>query len=160
MAHAAKEARFKGLTKACLSVETCKKENIYGYSSKGKQLYIKITIALWTLMANARKVCEAGFEVETKNGAKREQFSTFESNIDFEVRYMVDQKIKGASWITLPKGKYGNRELGFIVFLIVACDCFTPVSNFIIRKIPLKKTYKRDNLQLRMYNRLSRYNCA
>ena len=122
MAHAAKEARFKGLTKACLSVETCKKENIYGYSSKGKQLYIKITIALWTLMANARKVCEAGFEVETKNGAKREQFSTFESNIDFEVRYMVDQKIKGASWITLPKGKYGNRELGFLVFLTVACD--------------------------------------
>ena len=33
----------------------------------------------------------------------------FESNIDFEIRFMVDRKIKGASWVTLPKGKYGPR---------------------------------------------------
>ena len=46
-------------------------------------------------MATFKKVLEIGFDVETSNGVKREQFSLFESNIDFEIRFMVDQKIKG-----------------------------------------------------------------
>jgi len=102
--------QFQGLKKAVLGVELCKKENIYGYSSKGKEPFLKITASMWNLMATFKKVLEIGFEVETSNGVKREQFSLFESNIDFEIRFMVDQKIKGASWITLPKGKWGPRE--------------------------------------------------
>ena len=103
------ESRFKGLTKAVLDAELVKKENIYGYSSRGKETYVKVTIALWTLMTPCRNVAERGFEVDTTQGTKKEQFSTFESNIDFEVRFMVDRKIKGASWLTLPGGKYGDR---------------------------------------------------
>ena len=101
--------QFKGLNTAVISAELCKKENIYGYTSKGKENFIKITLALQTLMTPSKKVVEAGFEVETSQGNKKEQFSTFESNIDFEVRFMVDTGIKGASWVTLPKGKYGPR---------------------------------------------------
>ena len=62
---------------------------------KGKEPFLKITASMWNLMATFKKVLEIGFEVETSNGVKREQFSLFESNIDFEIRFMVDQKIKG-----------------------------------------------------------------
>ena len=48
-------------------------------------------------MATFKKVLEIGFDVETSNGVRREQFSLFESNIDFEIRFMVDQKIKGTT---------------------------------------------------------------
>ena len=59
---------LQGLTKAVLGVELCKKENIYGFSSKGKEQFLKITIALWTLMPSCKKVCETGFDVQTSSG--------------------------------------------------------------------------------------------
>ena len=59
---------LQGLTKAVLGVELCKKENIYGFSSKGKEQFLKITVALWTLMPSCKKVCETGFDVQTSSG--------------------------------------------------------------------------------------------
>ena len=48
-------------------------------------------------------------DVETANGRSHKNFNSFESNIDYEIRYMVDCKVRGASWITIPKGKHGAR---------------------------------------------------
>ena len=50
---------------------------------------------MWNMMATFKKVLEMGFDVETNGGVNRLQFNLFESNIDFEIRFMVDQKIKG-----------------------------------------------------------------
>lgn len=104
-----KSGSFRDLRKAVMDVELCLKENIYGYSSKGKQKFLKITIALWQLMTPSKKVLETGWDVETENGRTRRQFSTFESNIDYEIRFMVDCKVRGASWITIPAGKHAHR---------------------------------------------------
>ena len=41
---------------------------------------------------------------------KAQQYSAYEANIDFEVRFMVDANVVGCNWITLPKGKYHKRE--------------------------------------------------
>ena len=49
-------------------------------------------------------------DVTTEAGTKREQFKMYESNIDYEIRFMVDCKIRGASWLTVPKGKHNARE--------------------------------------------------
>ena len=53
-----------------------------------------------------------GWDVETESGRARKQFSLFESNIDYEIRFMVDCKIRGASWMTIPAGKHGKRNQG------------------------------------------------
>jgi len=55
-----KNGSFKDLRNAVLDVELCYKENIYGYSSKGKQKFLKITVALWQVMTPAKKVLAAG----------------------------------------------------------------------------------------------------
>jgi DNA polymerase delta subunit 1 len=40
-------------------------------------------------------------------------YINFESNVDFESRFMVDRDIVGCNWIELPAGKYflRNKEL-------------------------------------------------
>ena len=121
------KGQFKDVRKVILDVELCMKgnersdwlqhkiyyftplENIYGYSSKGKQKFLKITIAFWQLMTSCKNVLERGMDVETANGRSHKNFNSFESNIDYEIRYMVDCKVRGASWITIPKGKHGAR---------------------------------------------------
>ncbi len=37
-------------------------------------------------------------------------FLTYESNVAFVMRYMVDAGIVGANWVTLPAGKYLTRS--------------------------------------------------
>ena len=36
-------------------------------------------------------------------------FPTYESNLPFALRFMVDKELKGMSWITLPKAAYQTR---------------------------------------------------
>jgi DNA polymerase delta subunit 1 len=37
---------------------------------------------------------------------RQEDMLTFESNVVFVMRYMVDAKIVGANWVTLPAGAH------------------------------------------------------
>lgn len=53
-----KNGVYKDIRKVVLDVELCMKENIYGYSSKGKQKFLKVTVALWTMMSTCKKVLE------------------------------------------------------------------------------------------------------
>jgi len=50
-----------------------------------------------------RSALETGVDVP-KLGAK--QFLTYESNILFVLRTMIDSNIVGANWIEIPEGKY------------------------------------------------------
>ena len=36
-------------------------------------------------------------------------YQAFESNVDYETRYMVDRDVVGCNWIELPAGKYSLR---------------------------------------------------
>ena len=100
---------MKGVTKAVLGAEMCEKEDIYGYNSQGKVPFIKITVASWQLMTPCKNVLEPGWKVTTDNGQFHHNFKMFESHIDYEVRFMVDCKVRGASWVTVPHGKYQRR---------------------------------------------------
>ena len=53
-----KNGTYKDIRKVVLDVELCMKENIYGYSSKGKQKFLKVTVALWQMMNPCKKVLE------------------------------------------------------------------------------------------------------
>ena len=116
---------LKNISKAVLHAEMCSKENIYGYNSKGKIAFIKVTVASWQVMTPCKNVMEPGWKVTTDNGQFHHNFSMYESHIDYEVRFMVDCKVRGASWITVPKGMFHERmrkvtELFFFKFLTSA----------------------------------------
>lgn len=95
------------IKEAILAVEATQKESIYGFHQNRKQMFLKITVALQRLIAPAKRLLEQGFLCP---GYAVQGFQTYESNIDFEIRFMVDSDVVGCNWIELPKGKYHIRR--------------------------------------------------
>ncbi|XP_014787230.1 DNA polymerase delta catalytic subunit [Octopus bimaculoides] len=95
------------IKEAVLGVEYTTKESIYGFHDNRKEPFLKITVALPRLIAPAKRLLEQGFQCldYACHG-----FQTYESNIDFEIRFMVDKGVVGCNWIELPKGKYQIRS--------------------------------------------------
>lgn len=69
------------------------------------QPFAKVTLASPKLVPTARRLFEVdqGFEVP---GLGACTYTTFESNVPYVLRYMVDAGIGGGSWVTLPAGAY------------------------------------------------------
>ncbi|XP_066916708.1 DNA polymerase delta catalytic subunit-like [Clytia hemisphaerica] len=95
------------ITTAVVAVELENKESIYGYHRNTKLPYLRITVALQKLIAPSRRLLERGFEC---TGYPNKCYNTYESNIDFEVRFMVDTNTVGCNWIELPPNAYNIRN--------------------------------------------------
>uniref|UniRef100_I3KTE5 DNA polymerase n=1 Tax=Oreochromis niloticus TaxID=8128 RepID=I3KTE5_ORENI len=90
-----------------LAVDITRKESMYGYHGKRIIDFLRITMAMPRLIAPAKRLLEQGFKFShfpTSN------YQSYEANIDFEIRFMVDSDVVGCCWIELPKGKYRVRE--------------------------------------------------
>uniref|UniRef100_A0AAX7VGX0 DNA polymerase delta catalytic subunit n=1 Tax=Astatotilapia calliptera TaxID=8154 RepID=A0AAX7VGX0_ASTCA len=86
-----------------LAVDITRKESMYGYHGKHIIDFLRITMAMPRLIAPAKRLLEQGFKFAhfpTSN------YQSYEANIDFEIRFMVDSNVVGCCWIELPKGKY------------------------------------------------------
>ncbi|KAL0993510.1 hypothetical protein UPYG_G00108950 [Umbra pygmaea] len=90
-----------------LAVDITRKESMYGYHGKQIADFLRITMAMPRLIAPAKRLLELGFKFGTFS---TQQYSSYEANIDFEIRFMVDSGVVGCCWIELPKGKYRVRE--------------------------------------------------
>ncbi|XP_052797645.1 DNA polymerase delta catalytic subunit-like [Mya arenaria] len=97
----------EGIEQAILAVDLVLKENICGYHGNRKIPFIKITVAIPRLIAPAKRLLEQGFNCP---GHGQHGFQGYETNIDFEIRFMVDSNVVGCNWIELPAGKYHMRE--------------------------------------------------
>ncbi|XP_052225251.1 DNA polymerase delta catalytic subunit-like [Dreissena polymorpha] len=97
----------EGIEQAVLAVDLVNKESIYGYHGNKKVPFIKITVALPRLIAAAKRLLEQGFNCP---GYGQYALQGYETNIDFEIRFMVDSNVVGCNWIELPAGKYHLRE--------------------------------------------------
>ncbi|XP_074639008.1 DNA polymerase delta catalytic subunit-like [Acropora palmata] len=95
------------ISHAVLAVECEMKESIYGFHGKRKIPFLRITMALPRLIAPAKRILETGFKFAS---FPERCYSTYESNIDYEVRFMVDTEVVGCNWIELPAGKYKVRS--------------------------------------------------
>ncbi|GFO41579.1 DNA polymerase [Plakobranchus ocellatus] len=99
----------EGIVEAVLAVDHVMKESIYCYHGNRKNPFLKITVALPRLIAPAKRMLEQGFVCP---GYSQHAFQTYESNIDFEIRFMTDTHVVGCNWIELPAGKYHVRKSG------------------------------------------------
>lgn len=95
------------LTQAVLAVDVMQKENIYGYHGNKMMPFLKITVAYPKLIAPARRILESGMSVPPY---PHRGYQTYESNIDFEIRFMVDTDVVGCNWIEVPAGTYRVRS--------------------------------------------------
>uniref|UniRef100_A0A672GC86 DNA polymerase n=1 Tax=Salarias fasciatus TaxID=181472 RepID=A0A672GC86_SALFA len=90
-----------------LAVDITRKENMYGYHGRKIMDFLRITMAMPRLVAPAKRLLEMGFKF---GHHPSHSYQSFEANIDFEIRFMVDSDVVGCCWIELPKGKYRLRE--------------------------------------------------
>ena len=110
---------------AVLAVEVQMKESIRGYHENRKVQFLKITVALPKLIAPAKRLLESGF-FTTDYGERG--YQTYESNVDFEIRFMCDMNVVGCNWIEIPSGKYSLRFSGGQLPRISRCQIEIDVS--------------------------------
>ncbi|XP_072033784.1 DNA polymerase delta catalytic subunit-like [Amphiura filiformis] len=96
------------VTTAVLAIDVVIKENLYGYHGMKSIPFLKITVAYPKLIAPCKRLLEQGISVPPYPA---QGFQSYESNIDFEIRFMVDTDVVGCNWIELPAGKYQLRKL-------------------------------------------------
>ncbi|PKA57109.1 DNA polymerase delta catalytic subunit [Apostasia shenzhenica] len=84
-------------------VEIVQKKSIMYYQQHEAHPFLKIVVALPTMVSSCRGILERGLNVE---GLGSKNFLTYESNILFALRFMIDCNIVGGNWIEVPAGKY------------------------------------------------------
>lgn len=91
-------------------IEMVQKRSIMYYQQQQSQAFLKIVVALPTMVASCRGILERGVQIE---GIGTKNFLTYESNILFALRFMIDCNIVGGNWIEVPAGKFkkANRNM-------------------------------------------------
>ncbi|KAJ3224837.1 DNA-directed DNA polymerase delta [Clydaea vesicula] len=92
---------------AITHIRTVQKKSIYGYRSTNST-FLKIFCRIPSQIAAAKRLLEKGIHLE--DGGSFSTSVTFESNIQYTLRFMIDRKIVGANWIELPAGSYTVRD--------------------------------------------------
>ncbi|GMF45822.1 unnamed protein product [[Candida] boidinii] len=80
------------------------KESIWGYNNNTKLPFLKVYVSNQKFIGKLRSGFERG-EVQYKDLFPPSGTMTFD-NIQYLLRMMVDNKITGMSWMTVPAGKY------------------------------------------------------
>ncbi|GLT25096.1 hypothetical protein SLA2020_002480 [Shorea laevis] len=84
-------------------VELVQKRSIMYYQQQKSQPFLKIVAALPTMVASCRGILDRGMHID---GLGMKSFMTYESNVLFALRFMIDCNIVGGNWIEIPAGKY------------------------------------------------------
>jgi hypothetical protein len=87
------EGRERGLKRYVVDVRVVKKQSIWGYHFGEMTDFLKITVALPSLVATARGYLSKGMMI----GGQQRVFMTYESNLLYVLRFMVDKKIVGGT---------------------------------------------------------------
>ncbi|XP_055528317.1 DNA polymerase delta catalytic subunit [Wyeomyia smithii] len=94
---------------AVLDVELVQRQSILGYNGEEKFTFIKVTVALPRLCAAVKRLLE---KEQMMPSMDFQDCRVYESNIDFDIRFMVDTDVVGCSWIELPAGSWQLRKKG------------------------------------------------
>ncbi|PKK76661.1 hypothetical protein RhiirC2_733716 [Rhizophagus irregularis] len=94
------------LKKPIERIELTFKESIWGYHGNKKSQFLKIIFSEVRAMNVARRLIEDG---AIKYNERQLREMTFESNISYVLRFMIDCKVTGANWIELPPKSYNLR---------------------------------------------------
>ena len=85
------------------------KQSLMYYQEGRTAMFVKITTTLPNMVATARGILEKqGLLVPGLHGSAL-TFMTFESNVLYTLRFMVDRGIVGGNWLELPPGGYHLR---------------------------------------------------
>ena len=95
------------LRRYVLKVDPVRKCSMYGFRHNKFYPFLKVVLALPKLVASSRRLLERGLVVP---GFGDRCYAAYESNIEYEIRFMIDMDVVGCNWIECPKGKYFLRK--------------------------------------------------
>eukprot|EP00004_Rigifila_ramosa_P023332 TRINITY_DN6539_c0_g1_i1.p1 TRINITY_DN6539_c0_g1~~TRINITY_DN6539_c0_g1_i1.p1 ORF type:complete len:1108 (+),score=265.50 TRINITY_DN6539_c0_g1_i1:22-3324(+) len=108
-----------------LAVEVFMKESLQGYHSTKKSPFLRLTLLQPKFVPTCRALLEGGIELP---GVGLRAIQTFESNLAYVLRFMVDRSVVGASWIDIPPDRYVVRSKNLLshcqLEIDVAFDAF------------------------------------
>ncbi|KAL1933207.1 hypothetical protein VTP01DRAFT_7297 [Rhizomucor pusillus] len=87
------------------NVEIRMKQNLYGYRGDQKSPFIKVTVYDPRDIYKVKNKIENGVTVPGLDRLCKSE-TTFESNLSYLLRFMIDCKVTGSNWIELPEGTY------------------------------------------------------
>jgi DNA polymerase delta subunit 1 len=91
-------------------------KSIMGYETPHTK-FLKIYVSLPGLVPTLKRIMEDGIDLPgvTRTGGTSTglppTYAAFEANVPFVLRFMVDRKLSGAGWLTLPSDTYQIREI-------------------------------------------------
>ncbi|KAF8141671.1 DNA polymerase family B-domain-containing protein [Boletus edulis] len=89
-----------------LGIEIVNKRTLWGYRGDDWLAFMKLTILEPRVLPKVRGVFERG-EISFQDFfVLGQSYSTFESNIPYTLRFMIDTKVVGMNWIEIPAGRY------------------------------------------------------
>eukprot|EP00760_Papus_ankaliazontas_P000551 PhM_4_TR10095/c0_g1_i1/m.19641/K02327/POLD1; DNA polymerase delta subunit 1 len=92
-----------------VAVEEHQRESLLYYSLTGKRTFLKIIVQMPGFVPKVRSVVENGLTCP-KMWEGMHRFLTYESNVLFPLRFLVDKDIGGSNWVVLPKGTFCATE--------------------------------------------------
>lgn len=90
-------------------VDLVMKQSIYGYRGDGFVQFVKVTCNDPKDISKARNKVETGVMVAGLDKPCTAD-TTFESNLAYLLRFMIDCKVPGSNWIELPAGQYRHTQ--------------------------------------------------
>ena len=90
-----------------LAIDVVSKSSLYGYQFNESSTFLRVILSLPKFVAPAKRLLEIGLDVK---GVGNYSFQVFESNIEYEIRFMIDADVVGCNWIEVPPGKYSLRK--------------------------------------------------
>ncbi|XP_022132709.1 DNA polymerase delta catalytic subunit [Momordica charantia] len=100
-------------------IELVQKRSIMYYQQQTSQSFLKIVVALPTMVASCRGILDRGIQVD---GFGTKSFMTYESNVLFALRFMIDCNVVGGNWIEIPVGKY-KKTIRNLSYCQLEFDC-------------------------------------
>jgi DNA polymerase delta subunit 1 len=88
------------------SVQMTMKENMYGFQGNQKSPYLKISVTDPRNINRVRRLVQDGAANWKQLWVRPEGGILTFDNIQYVLRFMVDTKISGMSWVEVPAGKY------------------------------------------------------
>ena len=91
-----------------LAVEIVERQSLLGYHGDvAAQPFLKIHVAMPTLVPTCRRILEQGFGCP---GYGSLQYQTYESNMPYVLRFLIDNSIVGCNWVECPAGTWKMRR--------------------------------------------------
>eukprot|EP00039_Didymoeca_costata_P030835 m.31646 g.31646 ORF g.31646 m.31646 type:complete len:1080 (+) comp8334_c0_seq1:529-3768(+) len=96
----------KDIKIAVLAIDLCMKESIYKFHGNKKLPFLRITVSQHKLIGKAKRALENGVNIPGLGACSME---SYETNVEHNLRFMVDLDVLGCNWIELRAGDYQIR---------------------------------------------------